>query len=72
MCPPTMNKVLGTMRTKDDRELVPIPMDAETIRRLARFGQATGLHPTDAAGDLLRDLLADDEFWNASERARMN
>jgi hypothetical protein len=74
------NKGIGyraaTMRTKDDRERVPIPLDPETIRRLARFGQATGLHPTDAAAALLRDLLADDEMWNEAanqeKRSRMN
>ena len=66
---PAMN-----MRRKDDDEIerLPIPLDGTTRTRLAKFGRAIGQHPADAAGALLRDLLADDEFWNSAERARMN
>lgn len=46
----------------DDVEDVPIPLDRETIERLARFGRAVGRHPRDVAGALLRDLLIDDEL----------
>ena len=59
--------------TDDDMEVVPIPLDAETISRLARFGRMTGTHPVEAARLLLRDLLADDLLWNAADHTgRLN
>lgn len=44
----------------DEGEVLPVPLDAETIKLLARFGRAVGKHPTRVAGELLRDLLRDD------------
>lgn len=46
---------------EDETEVVPIPLDPETIARLARFGRAAGVHPVQAAAALLRDVLIDDE-----------
>lgn len=51
----------------DDVEDVVIPLDQATIARLARFGREIGQHPRDAAGQLLRDLLADSDFWSAAD-----
>lgn len=45
---------------------VPVPLDPVTTERLLRFAEASGLHPLVAAASLLRDLLADDEFYNAA------
>lgn len=42
-------------------ELVPIPLDRETLSRLARFGADVGKHPQIVAAELLRELLIDDE-----------
>ena len=56
----------------EDVEVVLVPLDGATLTRLAKFGRATGQHPARAAGALLRDLLADDEFYNAARRAAMN
>lgn len=56
-------------KQKYETELVPVPMDIETIGRLARFAKAIGKHPIEVAGMLLADLLADDAFWNAAKDA---
>jgi hypothetical protein len=55
---------------EDAVELVPVPMSAETRRRLVRFAAAIGKHPTDAAAELFAELLHDDAFWNAAEVER--
>lgn len=62
------------MSRDDEIEMVPIPLDRETIARLARLGRAIGKHPTKAAGELLRDLLRDDEMAHAGliEVTRLN
>ena len=52
------------MPGKHHIEYLPIPLDADTRARLARFGRAAGKHPSQAAADLLRDLLLDDEHAN--------
>lgn len=52
-----------------DVEIVPVPMSAETRRRLVRFAAATGKGETEAAGELLDGLLADDEFYNAARQS---
>lgn len=49
----------------DDVEIV-VPLSPDTAKRLFRFARAVGCHPDRAAGALLRDLLVDDEFWNAA------
>lgn len=46
----------------DDEEIVPVPMNRETIRRLAALGRTIGRHPVELASKLLHDLLRDDEF----------
>jgi hypothetical protein len=46
---------------------VPVPLDRRTRERLSRFAEAIDEHPLVAAARLLRDLLADDEFYNAAE-----
>lgn len=51
----------------EDIEPVPIPMGSGTRRRLVRFASAIGKPPAQAAGDLLKDLLADSDFWDAAE-----
>lgn len=48
----------------DDVEYIPIPLDRETLARLARFARAIGKHPTRCAAELLHDLMRDDEFEN--------
>ncbi len=53
-------------------ELVPVPMDRETRRRLVLFSRAIGKQPIHAASVLLTDLLADEEFFNAAARAAAN
>lgn len=50
------------MSQDDDIIELPIPLDRETVSRLARLGRAVGKHPAKAAGELLRDLLRDDEM----------
>jgi hypothetical protein len=52
----------------DETEEALIDLDQDTIARLARFGRAVGKHPRVLAGELLRDLLADPDFWNAAAR----
>lgn len=53
------------MPDKSERvEEVPIPLDADSIARLARLARACGRHPIDLAADLLRDLLIEDERVN--------
>lgn len=47
-------------------ELVPVPMGRKTRERLARFAAALGKQPIHAAGKLMRDLMSDDEFYNAA------
>ena len=50
----------------DDFETVPVPLDRTTRERLVRFAEAVGEHPLVIAARLMRDLLADDEFYNAA------
>lgn len=45
----------------EDEEELPIPLDGETLGRLARFARACGKHPARAAAELLRDLLIEDD-----------
>jgi hypothetical protein len=66
-----MNRPLRDEDIKDV-EVVPIPLDGATLTRLAEFGRATRQHPVDAASSLLRELLHDDEFYNAARRAALN
>lgn len=58
--------------TDNDTELVPIPMDAETRRRLAAFSRASGLTAVDAAASLLKHLLIDDAFYEAARTENLN
>lgn len=54
------------MRTrKETTEIIPVPLDSETITRLAWVARETGRRPTEAASALLRDLLDDMQFWDA-------
>jgi hypothetical protein len=63
---------LRAEQNEEDVEVVPIPLDGATLTRLAKFGQATGQHPVDAASALLRELLKDDDFFNAARRAALS
>lgn len=54
------------IRSEDDAEFLPVPMEAATLRRLKRFAADTGMSEVEAAAVLLRDVLADDEMWNAA------
>jgi hypothetical protein len=56
----------------EDLDVIPVPADGETRARLKRFAAAIGKPPVEAARVLLRDLLADEEFWNEADRAAMN
>lgn len=62
------------MSQDNEIELVPIPLDRETIERLARLGRMVGKHPVKCAGELLRDLLRDDEMEHGGliETTRLN
>jgi len=48
----------------DDYEVV-IPLDAETVKRLARVGRHLGVHPRTVAAKLLRDILNDNAMVDA-------
>lgn len=48
-------------RDDDEVEIVPIPLDRASLARLARLSRATGKRALDLAGDLLADVLRDDE-----------
>ncbi len=48
----------------DDVEVVPIPLDRETIERLIRLARLVGMHPVGCASSLLHDLMRDDEVTN--------
>ena len=48
-----------------DDELVPIPMDRETRARLVKLSIVTGAKPSRLAASLLRDVLREDELFNA-------
>jgi hypothetical protein len=61
---PGINYFRRTMPKDHDIEEVPIPLDRESIERLARLGRACGQHPLDCAAALLRDLLIEDERVN--------
>lgn len=50
----------------DDDIVVPVTFDSETLSRLVRFANAIGKHPLDAAADLLRDILLEDEQAHAA------
>lgn len=50
---------------KNDVELVPIPLDRETRERLVLLARVVGKHPAKTAGELLRDLLREDEMAHA-------
>lgn len=50
---------------EDDVEIVPVPMDRVTRERLVVLSKKTGKQPIHVAGDLLRDVLIDDEMFNA-------
>jgi hypothetical protein len=56
--------------TDDDTEIVPVPMDRETRKRLVAFARSVELCPVDAAATLLKDLLVDDEFWIEAGRPK--
>lgn len=45
----------------DGVELVPVPMDRETRRRLVAISEVIRAHPVRVAGSLLRDVLQEDE-----------
>jgi len=58
---------------EDVEDVLPIPLDPVTVKRLARFARLIGQHPRDVAGMLLCDLLADQDFWDAAEdHSRLN
>jgi hypothetical protein len=70
---PTRESVSWVRMAADDtEELVPIPLDEATRARLVHFARAIGEHPTRAASTLLRELLRDDEFWNAAATEQPN
>lgn len=48
----------------DEAEIVPIPLDRETIARLARLARFVGDNPIRCASSLLHDLMRDDEMVN--------
>lgn len=58
--------------TDDDVELVPIPLDRETIARLARLGRLVDDHPMRIAGSILHDVLKDDEDAHILDAATLN
>jgi 2-keto-4-pentenoate hydratase len=60
---------MSTEQDDVDIELVPVPMDRETRQRLVKFAAAIDKQPIHAAAQLLRDLLSDDEFYEAAEAA---
>jgi hypothetical protein len=49
---------------EDDYEVV-ISLDAETVKRLACIGRHLGVHPTEVAAKLLRDILNDNAMIEA-------
>jgi hypothetical protein len=54
----------------ENLERIEIAVDANTRKRLLKFTRACGGDdPTVMAGALLRDLLFDDEFYNAASEA---
>lgn len=52
----------------DDVELVPVPMDRETRRRLVELSKVIGDQPYRVAGSLLRDVLKEDEDAHAFDK----
>jgi hypothetical protein len=46
---------------EDDFEVVPIPLDRETRRRLVALAREVRYAPAQLASSLLHDLLKDDE-----------
>lgn len=57
----------AALEDDDEIELVPVPMDRATRARLARFARLSGDRAVMAAGAILRDVLADEDFWEAAE-----
>lgn len=55
------------MRTRDDEFLADAQLDDLTARRLVVFARRVGLPVGAAAAALLRDLLGDEDFWDAAE-----
>lgn len=51
----------------DHPEILPIELDRETVRRLARFSRVVGDHPLTVAAALLHDVLKDDELAHGGE-----
>ncbi len=58
----------------DENYEVVIPLDGETVRRLAQVGRHLGMHPTRVAAKLLRDILNDSAMVEAGllEATRLN
>lgn len=54
---------------EDDVDVLPIPLDRETRRRLKVFAAKVGKREIEAAEELLVDLLFDDDFWNEAKDA---
>lgn len=67
-----MPRTMKTRKPSDEHVLPELVLDGETIARLVRFSEAVGKPPRAVASELIRDLLADDEFWNAARTAALN
>lgn len=67
---------MPTVDYDDDFEIVPIPLDRETLAQLARLGKFLGEHPIKLASMLLRDIVKDDAMAHAevppSDRSGLN
>jgi len=55
----------------ENLEIVPldVPLDADTIAWLARLSRATGDHPADMVGSMLRMIRIDDQAADPSDGA---
>jgi hypothetical protein len=49
-----------------------LPLNDDTLDRLDAFAASIGKTPGEAAAALLRDLLADVEFWKAAQMQAMH
>lgn len=56
---------MAHQQNDDDFEIVPIPLDRETLAQLARLGKFLGEHPVRLASMLLRDVVKDDAMAHA-------
>lgn len=62
----------ATSEDDDDYELVPVPLDRETRRRLVALSRVVRHAPAQLASSLLHDLLKDDELAHILEPRKLN